>query len=325
MGEEGVAATNSDATLCKYQAVIHGYYKDEFIQHFLTSRTKSTGPKKAPEINRGYFARSASMAFLVENFIERYHSKCQIINFGAGFDTLYWRLKTDSNSKNFKHIKYIEVDLSLVTVQKLMAIRRHPQLLSHLNDVQYSGEELHSENYHLISFDLRNTDKERFKQKLSADCNVDFDMPTLCISECVLVYMPMSDSSQMISWMCENFTNFTIINYEQCNMNDRFGKIMLDHMTARHCDLLGVEACDSLDTQISRFKTKGLVHSNAWTLLDIYRHLLAREDVQRIEHLEFLDERELLEQLLQHYCIVLATNNESNLLPEDSVWKARCL
>lgn len=35
-------------------------------------------------------------------------------------------------------------------------------------------------------------------------------------------------------------------------MNDRFGDVMLNNLRLRGCSLAGVEACISLDTQISR-------------------------------------------------------------------------
>lgn len=44
----------------------------------------------------------------------------QIINLGAGFDTLYWRLK-DSDQKFYK---YVEMDFSSVTSKKIRQIRK---------------------------------------------------------------------------------------------------------------------------------------------------------------------------------------------------------
>jgi len=35
-------------------------------------------------------------------------------------------------------------------------------------------------------------------------------------------------------------------------MNDRFGDVMLNNLRSRGCNLAGVDACTSLDTQISR-------------------------------------------------------------------------
>ena len=63
--DEGVKATNDDATLCKRSAVHRGYWQDPYIQYFIRS-----GERKAPEINRGYFARVKGMQTLLMQFLE---------------------------------------------------------------------------------------------------------------------------------------------------------------------------------------------------------------------------------------------------------------
>lgn len=321
IGDDAVVATNDDAATCKYQAIIKGYYKDPFLDMFLSSKAKSSSSRKAPEINRGYYARSASIAYLVEQFV-KVNPSGQIISLGAGYDSLYWRIASHISESQ---LKFVEIDMGIVTIHKMMAIRRHHELAAQLKSIRYKGEGLHSESYHLISFDLRQVDKTSLKNKLIEDCQLDFDKPTLCIAECVLVYMPTQDSSSLIEWFSCNFKNPTILNYEQCNMDDRFGDIMLANMNARHCDLMGVEACKSLESQRERFKVHGLAVVKAWTLSEIYNNFLLPSELDRIEQLEFLDEKELLEQLLQHYCIVLASKQQLDWIPEEQYWLAKTL
>lgn len=50
--------------------------------------------------------------------------------------------------------------------------------------------------------------------------------------------------------------------------------------------------------------------TSAWTMVDVYDSLPVM-DRSRIEHIEMLDERELLTQLLQHYCIAVASNGQT--------------
>uniref|UniRef100_A0A6G1SJM3 Leucine carboxyl methyltransferase 1 n=1 Tax=Aceria tosichella TaxID=561515 RepID=A0A6G1SJM3_9ACAR len=323
IADEAVVATNDDAAVCKYQAVSKGYYLDPYIDKFLSNKVKSSMPRKAPEINHGYFARSASIAYLVEKFICK-HPDAQIISLGAGYDTLYWRLK----DRNFlvtgdqqpPRVTYVEIDMSSVVVHKIMSIRRHPELHRALASIQYKGEGIHSESYHLISFDLRQVDKLLLYKKLFDDCQLVATRPTLCLAECVLVYMPVQDSSSLIRWFSGNFNNVTMANYEQCNMMDRFSEIMLASMNARHCDLMGVDACKSLETQMERFKKNGLDHTRGWSLLEIFKKCLLPSSIERISKIEFLDERELLEQLLEHYCIVIGSHHEIDWLPETEYW-----
>lgn len=110
-------------------------------------------------------------------------------------------------------------------------------------------------------------------------------------------------------------------------MNDNFGRIMLDNLRIRGCQLAGVDACLSSQTQIdrsddhiitlavtiilytyfyvNRFVRVGWDSARSWNMINIYEYL-PEEDRYRMERLEMLDELELLQQLLQHYCITIA-------------------
>lgn len=221
----------------------------------------------------------------------------QIINLGCGFDSLYWRFSR-TNVSNF-----VEVDFPTVTAKKCYAIKRNKHLLEKLNnedgDIRLSPTELHASNYHLIGTDLRNID-ELFAKFQTAEVN--FNLPTIFLAECVLVYMEPNNCFNLLRSLSEKFTNAAFINYEQVNMRDRFGDVMLTNLRARGCTLAGVESCLSLDTQVNRFVECGWSGAKAWDMVQVYNSLPPMER-QRIERIEMLDERELLDQLFQHYCI----------------------
>ena len=63
--DEAVIATNDDASSCKRCAVTLGYWRDRYINYFVRSTDR-----KAPEINRGYFARCVAIKMIVDKFIE---------------------------------------------------------------------------------------------------------------------------------------------------------------------------------------------------------------------------------------------------------------
>lgn len=63
--DEAVQATNDDASECKRCAVQLGYWQDPYIQLFI----KAT-ERKAPEINRGYYARTMGVWYLLEKFLK---------------------------------------------------------------------------------------------------------------------------------------------------------------------------------------------------------------------------------------------------------------
>ncbi|XP_008210219.1 leucine carboxyl methyltransferase 1 isoform X2 [Nasonia vitripennis] len=230
--------------------------------------------------------------------------KGQIINLGAGFDTLYWKLKDAGNTP----VNFIELDFPSLTAKKCYHIKKHKQLIDRLNtedgEIRFSTTDLHAANYHLVGADLRHVSDLANKLK-QAEAN--FSLPTLFLAECVLVYVDSSATSQLLKYLSENFSNSIFINYEQVNMRDKFGQVMLSNLRTRGCLLAGVEDCESLESQQRRFTINGWEGSNAWTMVEVYDSL-PEADRLRIERIEMLDERELLTQLLQHYCISIAWN-----------------
>uniref|UniRef100_A0A671FQT2 Leucine carboxyl methyltransferase 1 n=1 Tax=Rhinolophus ferrumequinum TaxID=59479 RepID=A0A671FQT2_RHIFE len=250
--DEGVRGTCEDASICKRFAVSVGYWDDPYIQHLV----RLSKERKAPEINRGYFARVHGISELIKAFLRKTECHCQIINLGAGMDTTFWTLK----DQGLLPRKYFEVDFPTIVTRKLHCIK----------------------------------------------------LPTLLITECVLVYMSPEQSANLIKWAASSFGTAMFVNYEQVNMGDRFGHIMIENLRRRQCDLAGVETCKSLESQKERLLSNGWEVASAVDMMELYSQL-PRAEVSRIEGLEFLDEMELLEQLMQHYCLCWATKGGREL------------
>ena len=144
----------------------------------------------------------------------------QIISFGAGFDTTFWRLVEEGRPIK----RYIEVDLAAVTARKCFLIKRHKQLLASVaaggeeEEVRLNKTDLHSSKYHLVAADF--TDLTALQAKL-AESEVDFHCPTLLLAECALVYVSPAKTSALASWLAQAFASLVFINYEQINMEDR--------------------------------------------------------------------------------------------------------
>ncbi|XP_023325920.1 leucine carboxyl methyltransferase 1 [Eurytemora carolleeae] len=302
-GDEGVQNTNDDATACKLSAVKLGYWSDPYLSLMVKS-----GVKRAPEIHLGYYARVTGFRYLIDKFFDACDTKVQMINLGAGFDTLYWKLIGEGKPvKNF-----IEVDFSGVTARKCYLIKRHKELLAQVADsegeVRLSKTDLHGNRYHLVAADFSN--KENLKEKLE-ESEVDYQCPTLVMAECALVYADSAKVDQMLEFLSSSFSSIAFINYEQLNMNDRFGSVMLENLMSRGCQLSGVSACKDSSAQISRFTRAGWGTATCWNMNEVYS-LLPQQDIQRVERIEFLDEKELLQQLFHHYCITVARKNSPN-------------
>lgn len=78
--------TNNEASRTKLWLSQQGYIDDPFVKNFCQNPMK-----RAPEINRGYFARVYSITHSVKRFCLKDGANCQIVNIGSGFDTLFWR------------------------------------------------------------------------------------------------------------------------------------------------------------------------------------------------------------------------------------------
>lgn len=296
MGDEPIMATNDDASECKRGAVQLGYWSDDYITYFVKHVER-----RAPEINRGYYARVKGIDNFIQRFINRAGSSAQIINLGAGYDTLYWRLKDEG----VQIANYVEIDFPSVTAQKCYMIKRNKPLLDRIHnqdgEVKLSSTDLHAGNYHCIGVDIRNI--TQLETKLN-QAEVNFNKPTLFLTECVLVYIENECVNRLLSWISSKFKAALFVNYEMCNINDTFGDVMLGNLKARGCNLAGISFCKSLDTQKGRFLNNGWLGTKAWDMVQVY-YTIPGSERQRIEKIEFLDEQELLIQLFQHYCICI--------------------
>uniref|UniRef100_A0A914UKV3 Leucine carboxyl methyltransferase 1 n=1 Tax=Plectus sambesii TaxID=2011161 RepID=A0A914UKV3_9BILA len=248
--------TNDDATYCKRAAVQLGYYDDPFINRFVqaSSSTNDMPIRRDPEISRGYWARVKAFRTLIDQFLQKAGPSCQILNFGAGFDTLYWRLKEEGA----KFRRYVDVDFSSVTAKKIRMIRKpgKPDLVSIIandssTELYESGHtDLHGGDYHVVGADLRQA-RELHEKLVAAE--VDFSLPTVIVCECVLIYMAEEQSASLLKYLADSFPTVCFINYEQVNLSDTFGAVMQRNLNTRGINLAGMAACQSLESQKKRY------------------------------------------------------------------------
>ena len=302
--DESIQYTNNEATNFKYYAINKGYWKDEHVKYFCKVNNTNEYEHKAPEMSRGYYARVHGIRNIVNKFLLKTNFNCYLINIGCGFDTLYFNLKQN----NKLPLKYVEFDFSNVCRAKFRQIKVK-NLLQNEQNVEYAPNqaEIKSQVYNLQTCDLRNINELKDKlDKLALDASI----PTLIISECVLIYMANDKSTELINLLSSRFTNSFYLNYEPYNLNDRFGQIMIENMENRSCKLLGIDACLSESTQLMRFNNNGYKCIKLISMTKYYNEYIDVNDRRRIESIEFLDEVELLFQLLDHYCLSLASNND---------------
>ena len=124
--------------------------------------------------------------------------------------------------------RYYEIDFEDVTRMKVNNIRRNSAVGELLKNPKFTDCEISSENYFLISADLRNFDS--VSRVLISEKFLDTSLPTLFLSECVLVYMEPVYSDKIVRWAADTFEEAVFVTYEQILPGDAFGKQMIHNL-----------------------------------------------------------------------------------------------
>ena len=112
--------------------------------------------------------------------------------------------------------------------------------------------EINSKNYKLFAANVCHT--ESLGQKLQA-FGVKQNVPTLILTECLLIYLTPDDSRGILRWSSEFFTEspfLGVLNYEMIGPDDSFGRKMLENLKDRGCELKGIEGCPDTESQVKR-------------------------------------------------------------------------
>ncbi|KAF2076584.1 hypothetical protein CYY_002135 [Polysphondylium violaceum] len=346
---ESIIGTNDDAASCKLSAVNLGYYKDDYVKYFVKKAIK-----RPPLINRGFFTRIQCIEDLILQFLNTYPQSeaKQIISLGCGFDTYYFR--EHKNLSKYK-ITYIEVDYDQVVRNKIKIIQQHHTELqkqqhqtqdrdgsgsgsgsggasSPLAGIDFSDAavlqhqlehlEIKCADYRLGSIDLTNMDT--FSIFDADHLNVDFSVPTLFLSECVLVYIPPQCGNNVIQWASTHFKESCFITYEQIKPNDEFGSMMIKNIEMKGCPLLSIQSFPEIKDQKKRYLDLGWNRVEALDLKQVHSYFINRDRVREIERLEIFDEFEEWDLIQSHYCFVLAIKSASQTII-DSYHFEQCL
>jgi len=169
-------------------------------------------------------------------------------------------------------------------------------------------------SYNLVHADLRDINALK---TILIDCGIDFNIPTLLLSECVLIYLEPQYSSLIIEWSAQVFTTSVFLTYEQIRPDDSFGSVMLKNLENRGCSLLSIKAYPDLNSQRQRFLSLGWNKVDAEDMNTIYNILIEKTEALRISRLQFLDDHHEFAIMQSHYCIVVAFQTKDN----SEIWK----
>lgn len=101
--------------------------------------------------------------------------------------------------------------------------------------IESGGQDLISNDYWLLSGDLYNFTSSIMERLLSL--GLDTSLPTLFLSECVLIYMSAAAGDQLIQYACQTFPTCCFLTYEQILPNDAFGQVMIQNLKVAFCTI----------------------------------------------------------------------------------------
>uniref|UniRef100_A0A3B3ZUT4 Uncharacterized protein n=1 Tax=Periophthalmus magnuspinnatus TaxID=409849 RepID=A0A3B3ZUT4_9GOBI len=134
--DTAVQGTNDSSVVSKVSAAAQGYFEDVYLQHFVCKVAR-----RAPLINRGYYVRWRAVDHCVRRFLEKTSNcpKRQILSLGAGFDSLYFRLRS---CRILTNAVVFEVDFPDVARRKSALINSNETLMEMLgsDDERLKGQ-----------------------------------------------------------------------------------------------------------------------------------------------------------------------------------------
>ncbi|KAK3818994.1 MAG: S-adenosyl-L-methionine-dependent methyltransferase [Benniella sp.] len=340
--DDVIKGTDDDAIISKLSAVDLGYLDDPFVKYFVKRPSR-----RPPLINRGSYLRTVSLDAMTEQFIKSTIEgpltdmnasttntstvatstatvpstssptapviNRQIVSLGCGSDTRYFKFKT----KGLSVYKYFEIDFQESTAKKAAVIKKNKSFTDIIGDpdlkLGQGGTELYSKDYCLLSGDLREFEHS-IVPKLKAQ-GFDTGLPTLFLSECVLIYLQPKDSDAIVEWVGNNMDASLFVVYEQINPTDPFGAMMLRNLKARQIELPGIHAYPSLKSQEERFLARGWLAAKAVNMNTLHSSL-QDDEMKRISSLEIFDEIEEWQLLADHYCVAWAYHAKALSRPD---------
>ncbi len=278
-------------------AITKKYYEDPYS---LEMEHKKTHKNFLPLINLGTWSRVYAVSSKVTNILRSLKEnnpeiRANIISIGCGFDTFYFLLK-----EKFDNFKYYEFDYEDITYQKIEKIKNSNLMKSKLGEVTIKSGSLFAHEYSLIACDV--TDYDKFNDIICKIPDIDLSLPTIVISECLLVYIKKETTMHMLTNLSKNFKNLIFLEYDLIGPNDSFGKEMVENLLYRDIKLFGYEDVPDIKAQAERLYKAGFTNVEVYDMLTFFNNFIDQSEKERVRHLEMLDEFEEFNMLQNHAC-----------------------
>ncbi|KGL91851.1 Leucine carboxyl methyltransferase 2, partial [Charadrius vociferus] len=256
--------------------------------------------------HRGYYIRARAVDHCVQDFPlkTQSHPRTQIVSLGAGFDSLYFRLK---DIGLLHHTVIYEVDFPNVACQKAALIKRMKELSALVGDTEWEGLGViafSGEDYKLLGVDLSELSE---LERALEEAGLDNEIPTLFMAEVVLTYMENSRSDALIQWAAEHFSQACFLLYEQMHPEDPFGRVMQQHFSQLNSALNSLAQYPDCEAQQRRFFEKGWTECSVVDMNDFFTCCTPEVEQRRVQALEPFDEYEEWHLKCSHYFVLTAS------------------
>ena len=227
----------------------------------------------------GTYLRTASIdKFLSEQLS---NGPVQIVSFGAGFDTRFYRFEDNANLK-----AYFEIDFDHIVKEKARMIAKHS-----LKSPLLIGADLEKEFETVV--------EPRVKSAL------DPSIHTLIIMECILMYLNDEACSKMLTSLRSLFKSSKLLVFDPVFVGDRFGQVMESNLAQRGLSSQIFRKYPTIDAQAARFKALGWKPESVQSMSDLAKD---EDFATTLREKSPLDEYEEWNLLTLHYYLLVAHN-----------------
>lgn len=301
-----------DSLACKYSACRLGYFQDPLIEAVHASLNGTAGKpnqvRRSPIIHRGYYARNVSFTNgMMEFFNLTAEGDRQVLFLGAGYDTT----PLIPYQQNLQRVRTFEVDFLDIINSKVDILKSIPGFMSLLSGYVTEGADVNVNSktiigpHTFISGDLRHAESVA---AALLESGFDPDVPTLVLSECVLVYMDKESNMQLATELGKIMHNNALwMTYDMIKPDDVYGKNMIRNLRNVGFEIPGLTDFPTLEAQKDRFLLTGWGDAHSCNMRFYYDKLLSIECKERISKLEMMDEVEEWNMLMEHYSLTIAT------------------
>ena len=300
--------------------------------------------RRSPIIHRGYYSRNESFTKVLRQFLEQtqeLNSTRQVLFLGAGFDTS----PLIPYHQGYDNVRTFEVDFADIISKKLEIFRSVPAITTLLSGYDAAGHKVTSSTtggeigkdatgsadraagctkpstipssccsnpsvstigpLAFISQDLRNANTILTNLQ---ECGFDGSLPTLILSECVLVYVHKEASLNLSTALAQLLQGDALwMTYDMITPNDVYGRNMIKNLHSAGFEIPGIKDFPTLEHQKNRFIETGWSDARSCSMRYYYDKLIPLPQKEVLYTLEIFDEVEEWNMLMEHYSLTIAT------------------